>query len=75
VGEGVSRASAGGEVVIIPVVTTPTRHHLAVENDERGLASVEVYHGPTLANGRELIEVAVTCEGDDIEVAVRVRQN
>lgn len=60
--------------MIVPIVQAISRHHLAIENDERGLASVEVYHGPTLANGRELIEIAVTCDDDDVEVAVRVRQ-
>lgn len=58
-------------MTIIPIVQTTTRHHLAVENDEQGIASVEVIYNEH-EYGRKVL-IYVTCDDDDVAVALEVR--
>lgn len=58
--------------LIIPIVQTPTRHHLAIEDEEQGIASVEViYHEHEY--GRKVL-IFVTPDVVDLTVQVQVKQ-
>lgn len=62
--------------MIVPIVQGLWRCHLAVEDDHRGLASVEVVHSKLGARGRDLIEIVVTTDEPDavaIKTTVQAR--
>lgn len=52
--------------LIVPIVQTATRFHLALENDDGGMASVEVM------NDGETVSVKVSLDDDCYPVDVRV---
>jgi hypothetical protein len=58
--------------VIVPIVQSETRHHLAVENEREGIASVEViYHEPEY--GRVVLVYVTLDNPEDTEVRCQVK--
>lgn len=57
--------------LIIPIVQTTTRHHLAIENAAEGIASVEVVYNEE-EYGR-LLRVIVSPDVDDLRITFEVK--
>lgn len=59
--------------MLVPIIQTATRYHLAAEVDGRGLASIEVVHRDEAEGGRQVLELVVTTDDDDVDVRLTVR--
>lgn len=63
--------------MIVPLVATATRHNLNVEDEEVGLAAVEILHDERAedARDRRRVRIAVTTYADDVVLELVARSD